>query len=117
VGPFPEACGKAWRHIREEVMENYELREGSRQEEWGKIGPIKDPTPADAKNRGAEDRGREATTRTSTGSEVAGHDMQGTSGTISGREQQRYGQLEVSSDVRVDAEATHATGGTGEEVI
>jgi hypothetical protein len=36
-------------------MENYELREGSGQEEWGKIGPIKDPTPADAKNRGAGD--------------------------------------------------------------
>ena len=53
MGPFPEACGRAWTHIRQEAMENYELREGSRQEEWGKIGPLKDPTPANVKHRGA----------------------------------------------------------------
>jgi hypothetical protein len=41
VGPFPEACGKAWTHIIHELMENYELMEGSGQEEWNKIGPLK----------------------------------------------------------------------------
>jgi len=66
VGPFPEACGKAWTHIREEVMENYELREGSGQEEWGRIGPMKDPTPANVKNRGGADKRRPRVRRSRT---------------------------------------------------
>jgi len=39
-------------------MENYELREGSGQEEWGKIGPLKEPTPSNVKIRGAADKRR-----------------------------------------------------------
>jgi hypothetical protein len=39
-------------------MENYELREGSRHEEWRKIGPLKDPTPTNVENRGATDKRR-----------------------------------------------------------
>ena len=27
VGPFPEACGRVWTHVRQEAIENYELRE------------------------------------------------------------------------------------------
>jgi hypothetical protein len=56
--PFPEACGKPWTHTRQELMENCELREGSRHEEWGKIGPLKDPTPANVKSIGATDKRR-----------------------------------------------------------
>jgi hypothetical protein len=41
-------------------MENYELREGSGQEEWMKIGSLKNPTPTNARNNGATDwRGKE----------------------------------------------------------
>ena len=60
VGPYPEACGKEWTHTRQEAMENYELREGSGQEEWMKIGSLKNPTPTNARNNGATDwRGKE----------------------------------------------------------
>ncbi len=40
------------------AMENYGLREGSDQEEWGKMGSLAEPTLANAKNRGATDRRR-----------------------------------------------------------
>ena len=55
VGPFPEAYGKAWTHIGQEAMEIYELREGSCQKEWRKMWPLKYPTLANVKNRGAAD--------------------------------------------------------------
>ena len=115
--PKTEACGKAWTHIREEVMENYELREGSGQGEWGRIGPIKDPTPANAKNKGAADKRRAVTNTTCPGSEEAGHEMQGTSGTVPRREQHQNRQQEANNDVREDEEATHVTWGTVEEAI
>ena len=56
IGPFPEAVGKAWTHIKTEAMQNHGLREGSEQEEWQKLGPLKEPTPAKTKNRGAANR-------------------------------------------------------------
>jgi len=40
------------------AMENCGLREGSDQEEWGKLGPLAEPTPSNAKNKGAADRRR-----------------------------------------------------------
>jgi hypothetical protein len=58
IGPFPEVCKEAWIHIRKEAMENYGLTEGSGQEEWGKLGPLVEPTPTNAKYRGAADRTR-----------------------------------------------------------
>ncbi len=39
-------------------MDNYGLTERSEQEEWVKLGPLAEPTPADKKNRGAADRRR-----------------------------------------------------------
>ena len=56
IGPFPESIGKAWTHIRTEVMQNHGLREGSEQEEWQRLGPLAQPTPANTKNRGAAHR-------------------------------------------------------------
>jgi len=117
VGPFPEACGKAWRHIREEVMENYELREGSRQEEWGKIGPLKDPTPANARNRGAADRKRGGASRTRPISKEAGNEMQGRGRTSAGRDQQPERREAASSNVREVDRGTQATRGTHEADI
>ncbi len=38
---------------RKKAIENYGLTEDSDQEEWGKMGPLAEPTPANAKNRGA----------------------------------------------------------------
>jgi hypothetical protein len=56
IGPYPEAVGKAWTHIKTEAMQNHGMREGSEQEEWQKLGPLKEPIPANAKNRGATNR-------------------------------------------------------------
>jgi len=41
-----------------EAIKNYGLREGSEQEQWGQLGPLAEPTPSNAKNRGAADRRR-----------------------------------------------------------
>ena len=55
IGPFPEATKEAWTQITKEAMEDYGLTDNFDQEERGKLGPLAEPTPADAKNRGAED--------------------------------------------------------------
>jgi hypothetical protein len=46
IGPFLESIGRAWTHIRTEAMQNHGLREGSEQEEWQRLGPLAQPTPA-----------------------------------------------------------------------
>ena len=73
IGPYPEAVRKAWKHIKTEAMQNHGLREGSEQEEWLRLGPLAEPTPANAKNRGAAKRrrrrGDEEGRREETGSE------------------------------------------------
>jgi hypothetical protein len=56
IGPYPEAVRKAWTHIKAEAMQNYGLREGSKHEEWGRLGPLAEPTPANAKNKGEANR-------------------------------------------------------------
>ena len=63
IGPSPEACREAWAQIKMEAMENCDLTEGEEQEEWGKLGPLAESTPANAKNRGAADRRRRRTER------------------------------------------------------
>ncbi len=52
IGPFPNASREAWTHIRKEAMDNYGLTERSEQEEWAKLGPLAEPTPANAKKTG-----------------------------------------------------------------
>ena len=49
IGPFPKAFKEAGTHVRKEAMENYDLTEGLDREEWGKLGPLVEPTPATAK--------------------------------------------------------------------
>ena len=58
IGPFLEACMEAWAKVRREAMENYGSTEGSDQEKWGKMGPLAEPTPTNAKNKGAADMRR-----------------------------------------------------------
>ena len=58
IGPFPKACKEAWTQVTKEAMDNYSLTKGSDQEECGKMGPLAEPTQANAKNRGAADRRR-----------------------------------------------------------
>ena len=49
---------EAWTQIRKEAMENYDLMDKSDQEVWGKLEPLAEPTPADAKNRRATEKRR-----------------------------------------------------------
>jgi hypothetical protein len=58
IGPFPEATWEAWTKIGKEAMGNYGPVERSDQEEWGKLGPLAEATPANAKNRGASNKRR-----------------------------------------------------------
>jgi len=57
IGPFPRAeMQQTWARTREEVAENYDLGEGDVQNEWSKMGPMADPTPATVRNIGAVER-------------------------------------------------------------
>ena len=47
-----------WAQVMGEAMENCDLEGGSGQEEWGKLEPLAEPTPANAKNMGAAEEGR-----------------------------------------------------------
>ena len=53
VGPYLEACRNAWTAARNEAMANLGMRDDPEQEGWEKLGPLADPGPANAKNRGA----------------------------------------------------------------
>jgi hypothetical protein len=52
IGPFLEATREAWAQIKKEAMENYGLTDSSDHEEWVKLGPLTEATPANEKNRG-----------------------------------------------------------------
>jgi hypothetical protein len=56
VGPFPEEMRQAWTKTRQEAVENYGIVEGDGQDEWKRLGPMADPTPATHRNRGAAER-------------------------------------------------------------
>ncbi len=58
VGPFPGACMRAWKETRDEAIQNLGLRDDPEQEGWEKMGPLADPTPTNARNRGAAERRR-----------------------------------------------------------
>ena len=53
IGPFPREMQQAWTKMRQEAIENYGLVEGEDQEDWGRLGPLLEPTPATVGNRGA----------------------------------------------------------------
>jgi hypothetical protein len=56
IGPFPREMEQAWARTRQKVAENYSIVEGDGQDEWSKMGPMADPTPAIIRNRGAAER-------------------------------------------------------------
>jgi len=56
VGPFPREMRQAWTRTREEAAENYGIGEGDGPDEWSKMGPMADPSPATVKNKEAAER-------------------------------------------------------------
>ncbi len=56
LGPYPAACKHAWEHLRLDTTCNYGLNLLSTPEEWGKLGPLAQTTPADVKNRVTTER-------------------------------------------------------------
>ncbi len=58
VGPYPGECKRAWKAARDEAMQNLGMRDDPDKEGWEKMGLLADPTPTNAKNRGAADRRR-----------------------------------------------------------
>jgi hypothetical protein len=56
IGPFPREMQQTWTKMRQEAIENYGLVEGEDQEEWNRLGPMMEPTPAAVRNRGAAER-------------------------------------------------------------
>ena len=56
IGPFPREIQQAWTKMRQEAIENYGMVEGEDQEEFSRLGPLMEPTPATVKNRGAAER-------------------------------------------------------------
>ena len=52
VGPYPGECLRAWKATREEALHNLGMRDDPDHEGWDRMGPLADPTPANAKNRG-----------------------------------------------------------------
>ena len=56
IGPYPGSMQRAWAHLRGDASLNYGLTLASTQQEWGKLGPLSNLTPADAMNRGAAAR-------------------------------------------------------------
>jgi hypothetical protein len=49
---------RAWKSTRDEAMHNLGLRDDPEQEGWERMGPLADPTPTNARNRGASERRR-----------------------------------------------------------
>jgi hypothetical protein len=58
VGPYPDECTRARKATRNEALQNLGLRDDPDQEGWEKMEPLADPTPTNAKNRGATDKRR-----------------------------------------------------------
>jgi hypothetical protein len=56
IGPFPKEMQQAWTRTRQEAAENYGIVDGDGQDEWNKMGPMVEPTPATVKNRGSAER-------------------------------------------------------------
>ncbi len=56
VGPFPKEMRHAWTMLREEAATNYGIGESDGQEEWRKMGPLADPSPATVRNIGVAER-------------------------------------------------------------
>ena len=53
MGPFPIAMQSAWQYMRLEPAHNHGLTLASSAEDWGRLGPLAEPTPPATRNRGA----------------------------------------------------------------
>jgi hypothetical protein len=59
LGPYPAACKKALEHLRMDTAYNFGLNILSTLEEWGRLGPLAQPTPEYVMNIGALERKKE----------------------------------------------------------
>ena len=58
MGPYPREVQYAWRHASLDATHNLGLNLLSSPDEWGKLGPLANETPAEVRNRGAAERKR-----------------------------------------------------------
>jgi hypothetical protein len=56
VGPYPESMQRAWTTLREEATINYGIEGEEGSEDWARMGPLAETTPATVRNRGATER-------------------------------------------------------------
>jgi len=61
LGPFPTAMHNAWQYTRLEAGHNHGLTLASSPEEWGRLGPLAEPTAA--RNREASERKKSRATQ------------------------------------------------------
>ena len=59
VGPYPHEMQQAWAQIRDKAIANYGIEGEEGTEQWERLGPMVEKTPAMARNRGAAERRRE----------------------------------------------------------
>ena len=59
VGPYPHEMHQAWTKIRNEAIANYGIEGEEGTEQWVRLGPLAESTPAMARNKGAAERRRE----------------------------------------------------------
>ena len=59
VGPYPHEMQQAWTQKRDEAIANYGIEGEEGSEQWNKLGPLVEKTPAMARNKGAAERRRE----------------------------------------------------------
>ncbi len=50
---------QAWSRIRDEAIANHGIEEEEGTEQWDRLGPLAEPTPATARNKGAAERRKE----------------------------------------------------------
>ena len=59
VGPYLNEVQQAWTTIRNEAIANYGIEGEEGTEQWVRLGPLTESTPAMARNRGAPERRRD----------------------------------------------------------
>ena len=80
VGPYPREMQYAWSHTRLNATHNIGLTLLSSADEWGKLGPLANETPADVRSRGAAERRRNGVSEEGDSHRRNGYDGQGRNG-------------------------------------
>ena len=59
MGTYPCAMQQAWTTLRNEAIANYSIEGEGGSEQWDRLGPLSEGTPAMARDRGAAERRRD----------------------------------------------------------